>query len=383
MRKIVLVFFAIVGSLQLTAQFENLTFGTDSTLDVITWNIEHFPKNGQTTINYVTQIVEALDVDVIAIQEVSSEVWLDQLIESLDGWDGYYAYSQFVGLAYIYRTAVIEDVDIFEIYTNKNRELPRAPLVLEMNYAGEHFVIINNHFKCCGDGYMNLDDPWDEETRRFDASNLIDEYIADNYTNSKVILLGDFNDILTDSPANDVFQVFKDNPENYLFVDMGIAEGGNYNWSYPTWPSHIDHILITNDLFEEYGSFGSAVETIKLDSYFGSWYAYENDVSDHRPVGVKIKINTNLGIDDIAVADIFLNYPNPFKSTTTIHFSPVLTNAKVEVFSMKQQKIQHIDLDVNQSSVVWNTDGVEAGIYFCRLIVEGEIIAVRKMIVIH
>ena len=185
MKKLVFILIAIVGSLQLTAQFENLTFGTDSTLDVITWNIEHFPKNGQTTINYVTQIVEALDADVIAIQEVSEEVWLNQLIDNLDGWEGYYAYDQYVGLAYIYKTAVVEDVDIFEIYTDKSRELPRAPLVMEMSYAGLPYVIINNHYKCCGDGYMNLNDEWDEETRRYDASVLLDEYIAINYLNDK------------------------------------------------------------------------------------------------------------------------------------------------------------------------------------------------------
>ena len=383
MRKIVFLFLIIIVSLQLTAQFENLTFGTDSTLDVISWNIEHFPKNGQTTIDYVTQIVEALDADIIAIQEVSEEVWLNQLIDNLDGWDGYYAYDQYVGLAYIYRTAVIEDVDIFEIYTSKSRELPRAPLVMEMNYAGEQYVIINNHFKCCGDGYMNLNDPWDEETRRFDASNLIDEYIVDNYTNSKVILLGDLNDVLTDSPANNVFEVFIDDPDNYLFVDMGIAEGSNLNWSYPTWPSHIDHILITNELFDEYSNNGSAVETIKLDDYFSSWYGYDNNVSDHRPVGVKIKTNTSLGIDDIAVADSFLNYPNPIKNTTTIYFNPVLAVAEVEIFNMKQQRIQHFGIDVNQSKVVWNTNGVEAGIYFSRLIIDGKIKAVRKMVVIN
>ncbi len=229
---------------------------------------------------------------------------------------------------------------------------------------------------------MDLSNSWDEETRRFDASNLIDEYIVDHYSNDKVILLGDLNDILTDSPANNVFEVFIDDLDNYFFADMGIAEGSNSNWSYPTWPSHIDHILITNELFGEYINDGSSVETIRLDDYFSSWYGYDNNVSDHRPVGVKIKTNASLGIDDIAVADSFLNYPNPFKSKTTIYFNPVLAVAEVEIFNMKQQRVQHFDIDVNQSSVVWNTDGVEAGIYFSRLIVEGRIMAVRKMVVI-
>jgi len=383
MRKLIFVFFAIIGSFQLTAQFEDLTFGTDSTLDVISWNIEHFPKNGQTTIDYVTQIVEALDADVIAIQEVSEEVWLNQLIENLDGWDGYYAYDQYVGLAYIYRTAVVEDVNIFEIYTDKSRELPRAPLVMEMNYAGEHFIIINNHFKCCGDGYMDLNDPWDEETRRFDGSNLLAEYISDSHPNDKVFVVGDMNDELTNSYSNNVFRVFLDEPEKYNFVDMGIAEGSSTNWSYPTWPSHLDHILITNELFDEYDNSGSDVDCIRLDDYFSSWSAYDNDVSDHRPVGIKVKTNASLGISNYTFASTFINYPNPVKNSTTICFTPILAAAQVDIFNNMQQKIRHFDLDVNQSSVIWNTDGVQSGIYYSRLIIEGKVVAIRKILVIN
>ncbi|MFK5856389.1 MAG: endonuclease/exonuclease/phosphatase family protein [Bacteroidota bacterium] len=383
MKKIFLVTIVFMTSYHLLAQFENLTFGTDSTLDVVSWNIEHFPKSGQTTIDLVTQIVEALDADIIAIQEVSAETWLDQLVENLDGWDGYYAYDQYVGLAYIYKTEVIIDPEIFEIYTEKGRELPRSPLVMEMNYAGEQYVIINNHLKCCGDGYMNIDDPWDEETRRFDACNLIDEYIMDSHPESKVILLGDLNDILTDSPANNVFQVFIDNPDSYSFVDMGIAEGSNSDWSYPTWPSHIDHILITDELFEEYENSGSAVECIRLDDYFNGWYAYDNDVSDHRPVGVKINTNASLSVAEVALNDSFVNYPNPFINRTTFSFAPTSNKTEIVIYNMQQQLIEQFHIDNYQSSIEWNTVGLEEGVYYAKFIVNGEVMSVIKLIAIE
>ena len=60
----------------------------------------------------------------------------------------------------------------------------------------------------------------------------------------KVILLGDLNDILTDSPQNNIFNSFINDTTNYLFVDMDIAINSSSNWSYPSWPSHLDHILI-------------------------------------------------------------------------------------------------------------------------------------------
>ena len=60
----------ISGATLQSQNFEDLTFGTDTTFEVMTWNIEWFPKNGATTIDYVTQIIDALDVDLLAIQEL-------------------------------------------------------------------------------------------------------------------------------------------------------------------------------------------------------------------------------------------------------------------------------------------------------------------------
>ena len=39
---------------------EDLSFGDDNSLDIATWNIEWFPKNGQATVGYVTQILQQL-----------------------------------------------------------------------------------------------------------------------------------------------------------------------------------------------------------------------------------------------------------------------------------------------------------------------------------
>ena len=48
----------------------NLSFGTDSTFEVVSWNIEWFPKNGQTTANYVQTILTNLQADIYALQEI-------------------------------------------------------------------------------------------------------------------------------------------------------------------------------------------------------------------------------------------------------------------------------------------------------------------------
>ena len=294
------IFIFFIPAILIAQDFEDLDFGTDSTFEVLTWNIEWFPKNGQTTVDYVSEIIQALDIDVLAIQEVDNTDMFDQMLEELTQYEGYYESAWFAGLAYIYKTDVVEINDMYEIYTTSPywSPFPRSPMVMDMNFMGENIIIINNHFKCCGDGYLNLDDSGDEETRRYIASNLLKEYIDTNFSNDNVMVLGDLNDILTDDPENNVFQMILDDPENYLFADMEIAEGPSSGWSYPTWPSHIDHILITNELFDELENNASDIQTIKIDEYFdGGWYQYDQNVSDHRPVALKLQFNEELTVE--------------------------------------------------------------------------------------
>ena len=277
---------------------DELYFGTDETFEVMTWNIEWFPKNNQITVDYVTQIIQALDVDILAIQEVDDTDMFNQMLNGLPEYTGYLESEWFAGLAYIYKTDIIEINDIYEIYTTSPywSAFPRSPMVMDLNFMGENIFIINNHFKCCGDGIMNLDDLGDEETRRYTASNLLKEYIDINLPNENVIVLGDLNDILTDTLENNVFQMIINDSENYLFSDMEIAESSSANWSYPTWPSHLDHILITNELFDELDN--SDIQTIKIDEYIdGGWNEYDQNISDHRPVAIKLDFGSSINGD--------------------------------------------------------------------------------------
>ena len=385
MQKTVLVIVFLITGFRLFAQsIDDLSFGTDTTFEVMAWNIEWFPKNGQITVDYVSQIIQALDIDLIALQEIDDKSYFVEMVENLDGWDAYYVDSEYSGLAYIYKSDEIEVLNIFEIYTSFWREFPRAPLVMEMNYKNENMIIINNHLKCCGDEILNLNDPWDEETRRFDACNLLEQYINYNYPNDRVIVLGDLNDILIDNPANNVFMAFLDDAGNYLFADMEIAEGSSSGWSYPGWPSHIDHILITNELFDEFGDDNSDIRTIKIDEYLdGGLYEYDENISDHRPVAMKFIGSENAGFNDAAFHKVNLcNYPNPFINITTISFDPTRKNTEIEIYNMNGQKIQCFPIFKDQSSIVWNAERFPEGVYYAKLIVDKKVRAVNKMVLI-
>ena len=306
----IICLFLISNPFLQSQDLDELYFGTDETFEVMTWNIEWFPKNNQITVDYVTQIIQALDVDILAIQEVDDTDMFNQMLNGLPDYTGYLVSEWFAGLAYIYKTDIIEINDIYEIYTTSPywSAFPRSPMVMDLNFMGENIFIINNHFKCCGDGIMNLDDLGDEETRRYTASNLLKEYIDNNLPNKNVIVLGDLNDILTDALENNVFQMIINDSENYLFADMEIAEGSSTDWSYPTWPSHLDHILITNELFDELDN--SDIQTIKIDEYIdGGWSEYDQNISDHRPVALKLDFGSSINGDvnqdgDVNILDV-------------------------------------------------------------------------------
>lgn len=298
MKKILILH--IIFNVILSNDLDELYFGTNDALDIVTWNIEWFPKNDEVTVDYVSQIINALDMDVLAIQEVDDINLFNQMVDQLIGYESYLESTWFAGLAYIYKTETVEINNIYEIYTSSPywSPFPRSPMVMDMNFMDENYIIINNHFKCCGDNYLDGNDDGDEETRRYIASNLLKAYIDTNFPNKNVIMLGDLNDLLTDNTTNNVFQMFINDSEEYLFADMDIANGSSAEWSYPSWPSHLDHILITNELFDN----NSYVEVIRIDDFMnGGFSEYDQNISDHRPVGLK------LTTDLIIIGDINLD----------------------------------------------------------------------------
>lgn len=278
-------------SIELAVWLNGLEFGTEQTLDIVTWNVQNFPKAGQTTVDYLTQAMLVIDAEVYALQEIESASYFNTLLEQLNlldtenSWAGYRANSAAydINLAYIYKESSIQMNDVYEIYENDWSAFPRSPLVMELSYLGHDIVIIANHLKAGGTG--------EDEARRLDACGKLDTYILQNLPDAEVVVLGDLNDSLTDPVSSNVFVDFLDKPDEYVFADMEIAQGPTAYWSYPSWPSHLDHILITNELFEELENANSGCETILVDEYLdGGWYEYDNHISDHRPVGLKLEL---------------------------------------------------------------------------------------------
>lgn len=284
--------FLILITIPLFSQQKLNRFGSDSTLDIMTWNVEHFPKS-ESTIESIKSIILDLDIDIVAFQEISDSLKFYELLDQLPEYKGFVKIDYEIGLAYLYKKSIIEMDSIFQMFNQYEywNIFPRAPLFMKFRYENENFILINNHLKCCGDGKL-INSKYDEENRRLQAMGKLLTYSNQNFSNQNHIIVGDLNDDITDNIEDNVFIGVINKPNLYRFVDMEIAKGEPEGWSYPSYPSHLDHIIINNTLFDDFNNFETDVSVIKSEKIFkNNWNEYDSKISDHRPLALKLKLN--------------------------------------------------------------------------------------------
>lgn len=253
--------------------------GTDQSLDIVSFNVETFPINGYNSVIMVASLLNTINADVYALQEVATESGFNQLVKLMSGYTGlfYLINNDEWNLAYLLKSSEIT------LYSSETRLLftdsqyfPRPPFEIKIHHipTNSDLYIINNHLKCCGGA--------DNETSRRNASEMMKDYIDTSRPNDAVVVLGDLNDEITGTSGDEnPFLNFINDPSDFRFADMSIAKGSQLWWSYPSYPSHIDHILITNELFD-------MVDTTLVYKAAPCYSDYSEYISDHRPVGIKI-----------------------------------------------------------------------------------------------
>lgn len=278
------------------------SIGDSNKIEIVTWNIERFPKTAYSD-DYVKVIIEGLNADIYVLQEIQSRSKFAAMLGEMDDYNYLLQPSNSsLNFVLVYRSDVVNVLSSTELFKQDDESYfaGRPPLLTKLkwqkNGTTKELSIINVHYKCCGDDSIsyirNEDGKWDEEYRRLKASELLEEYISDNINDKNVMVVGDFNDAIDEVDLTNVFLAFLDKPTEYKFVDMDIALGDAANWSWQGWSSswpaiHFDHILINNNLYNEFDNF-SVVDVIKLEEDFNNGISeYDGNVSDHRPVYFK------------------------------------------------------------------------------------------------
>jgi endonuclease/exonuclease/phosphatase family metal-dependent hydrolase len=252
-----------------------VSFEHNQKFEVLTFNIEQFPKS-DITIAATAKLLNHINADVVALQEITSERALKTLTDQMEGWSSVFTTEPRYGLsvAYLFKTTEVELIDDYTgvLFRDDTYRFPRAPLVIKVRHrtSGIETILINLHLKAMGDD--------ESVARRRVASNILKEYLDTNHPDDYVIVLGDYNDeLVEEDPLDEVYLNFIQDTISYRFADMVVAKGDEENWSYPGWPSHIDHILITDEWF----AYLDTLWTIRPEMCVGN---YEDDISDHRPV---------------------------------------------------------------------------------------------------
>jgi endonuclease/exonuclease/phosphatase family metal-dependent hydrolase len=253
-------------------------YGSEKSFDLVTWNIEHFPLDQIHTLRNLVHIINDMDVDLIAVQEIDERAAFMQLVDSLEQYGGYLSmlpdYGQQMGI--IYKSDFISISEPEQIFVEDTYSFPRAPLLTFVTVKMENtvvfdFMLIIVHLKAF------IDD--ESKSRRRNACQKL-KYYADNYLISgfekDVIILGDFNDELTDHPDDNIFNIFLTDSTNYQFLTSTLTDQPTYIGQYNT---AIDHILVSADVLNEYSQGKTSV--LKIDEGFSN---YRHIISDHRPV---------------------------------------------------------------------------------------------------
>tara|TARA_B100000614_G_scaffold80801_1_gene72256 strand:+ start:4533 stop:6377 length:1845 start_codon:yes stop_codon:yes gene_type:complete len=264
---------------ELNNNFWNVPSVNTNDLEVITWNCEFFPTANDSTITALSEIVNDLDADIIAFQEIRKAGWFEKLMKNLPK----YSYvislqASFMDLAIIYKKDLFEFLNHKELFVDNDYNFAgRPPLQLDLNYKknNQKISLINLHMKCCDSGLK----------RRQGASIMLYDYLDKNLTNENTfIVLGDWNDDLKDKPKEHCFDSFF-NDDRFYFANQEIVYDISQA-SYPKEPyvSFLDHILVTENVQT------NKVYTLPMNEWMNSYDTYEKYISDHMPVYLSFKI---------------------------------------------------------------------------------------------
>lgn len=261
--------------------------GTATTLDVATWNIENFPDLPSTP-EIVADLITSMRLDLIAVEEVADVTAFNELVDRLRGYDGVlsshtYGDGTYQKTGYIYRTDLIELSAASLLYSSEWYPFPRPPLRATFTIDdGVHpvvdFIAIVVHLKAGG--------TTEDQDRRTQAMVTLESYVSQLVTEGdeqEVLVLGDCNEVLTDSAGRAVFAPWLDSPDDYTVQTMDLAESGGESFL----PSGVilDHQITTAGFADELS--GGSVVIPPLDEQYSS-YTYA--VSDHLPVVLRMPI---------------------------------------------------------------------------------------------
>lgn len=345
------------------------------TFDIVSYNLEFFGSNvvGSTgsefgpiddalQIENVAKVMNKLNADVYVVQEVSDEPSLDLLIQkiSINGktfdksvspaWSYSFAPAdplfpnQKLVVLYNTQTTKVNKTrvmfsDLYDDIRAGKTTLPNYPSSSSSFFAsGRLPYLVNVETNINGvKKEINLIDLHGRANsgtdiskynmRKYDAEFLKDSLDVE-FPNANFMILGDYNDdvdVSVISPNPSSYQKMVEDTNRYNALTLGISKAGAY--SYLASGGFLDHIIISNELTDQYVPNSVAVYDPRLDIA-----KYVNTTSDHGPVIARFELKKKeqtIDFPAITVSEAITSYDLTATATSGLNVTYISSDETI------------------------------------------------------
>lgn len=289
MIKCIIFGFFFYLSAGLSAQIPNMN--SSDRLDVATWNLEWFgsssngPTDNDRQLQYATDLINTLDLDVIALQEISDVAYWNRLLFKCPNYTGVLStWSQTQKTAIMFKKSEFDFLYQKHILANYDYDFGSGRLPLEVGLvpkhanwpAGDTLRIWVLHMKAnTGSSSQKVL----AYNRRYNAGVALKMYIDNLGRSNKGLVMGDFNDDFDQSILSGYATPYQNWMKDTSYAVTSYPLSLAKERSTVGYSDMIDHIACTPGMKSRWVSDSSAV------LYADKWISnYGNVMSDHFPV---------------------------------------------------------------------------------------------------
>ncbi len=375
------------------------TLDKEETFDVVSWNIEWFgsssndPSDDNLQLQNVKTVIEDLDADIYAFQEIVDLDKFKELVNALEGYKGFTSPAVSAGasfeeaqkLAFIYKTATVDSLSTQVLLQGVNpNDLVNYPSTTDRFWASgrlpymfkvrvntqggdRELALINVHTRSNGGGESTTNPRY--AMRRYDVEVLKDSLDA-HFANMPLIILGDYNDDLDETVADQTaptvntsessFIRYVEDSENYVPVTLNLSNAGLR--TFITFENVIDHVIISDELEIDW-----LVSSERIVQPFDLVNNYESTTSDHLPVMVRFQLRpesvTALGESNNRLGSQVRIFPNPVQERMQVQIESHLNEqGQIYLYDMYGKAIyqQTVQLQAGQNNLEINLTDLDA-----------------------
>ncbi len=290
---------------------------TNDHFTVVNWNVEFFgapkygPANDSLQVSNVAYVINNIQPDIVALQEVSNNNAFNTLLNNIPGYEGRcssrYSYSYDTDddfppqkLCFVYKSSTVKVIrekilfrDLFDEHPSDMFSSGRLPYLLEIRASGHRIFLINLHAK------SGVDDS--DLIRRVSDAAILKDSLDAYYSDKELILLGDFNDDLDESIVARHESPYAGfiTDSNYSCITKPLSEAGWH--STISYDDMIDHQVVSSTLADFFVDV-SILNVVAMIPRYGS------TTSDHLPLISEFNFDIVTAVDDMPKPIL---YPNP------------------------------------------------------------------------